>query len=143
MSSGSRGAMAFLLLLSVVSLILPLNPSVGAKPMQHRNSLTFAERVAYQYAIEEIYWRHRIWPKETPGPKPPLDAIVSRREIERKVEDYLRRSQLMAYQRRPITPDQLQVEVNRMASHTKQPDVLRELFAALNNDAFVIAECLA
>ena len=26
--------------------------------------LTFAERVAYQRAIEEVYWRHRIWPKE-------------------------------------------------------------------------------
>ena len=30
-----------------------------------------------------------------------------------------------------------------MAKHTKQPEVLRELFAALGNDPFVIAECLA
>src|SRR6266550_1022402 len=30
-----------------------------------------------------------------------------------------------------------------MARHTKQPEVLRELFAALGNDPFVIAECLA
>ncbi len=30
-----------------------------------------------------------------------------------------------------------------MASHTKQPEVLRELFEALGNDPFVIAECLA
>src|SRR5260370_22607542 len=30
-----------------------------------------------------------------------------------------------------------------MAQHTRQPDVLRELFAALGNDPFVIAECLA
>ena len=30
-----------------------------------------------------------------------------------------------------------------MAQHTKQPDVLRELFEALGNDPFVIAECLA
>src|SRR5437870_13033258 len=27
-------------------------------------TLTFEERVAYQRAIEEVYWRHRIWPKE-------------------------------------------------------------------------------
>ena len=27
--------------------------------------LTFAERVAYQRAIEEVYWHHRIWPKRT------------------------------------------------------------------------------
>ena len=30
-----------------------------------------------------------------------------------------------------------------MASHTRQPEVLRELFEALGNDPFVIAECLA
>ena len=30
-----------------------------------------------------------------------------------------------------------------MASHTRQPEVLQELFEALGNDPFVIAECLA
>ena len=30
-----------------------------------------------------------------------------------------------------------------MAKHTKQPDVLQELFDALKNDPFIIAECLA
>src|SRR5215831_4020935 len=62
-------------------------------------TLTAAERVFYQYAIEEVYWRHRIWPKENPGPKPPLDAVISRRQIEEKVEDYLRKSQLAANER--------------------------------------------
>jgi hypothetical protein len=33
--------------------------------------------------------------------------------------------------------------MERMAQHTKQPEVLRELFDALGNDPFVIAECLA
>ena len=33
--------------------------------------------------------------------------------------------------------------MDRMAQHTKQPDVLRELFAALGDDSFVVAECLA
>src|SRR6516164_4803413 len=33
--------------------------------------------------------------------------------------------------------------MDRMAANTKQPDVLRELFEALENDPFVIAECLA
>jgi hypothetical protein len=33
--------------------------------------------------------------------------------------------------------------MDRMAKHTKQPEVLRELFEALGNDPFVIAECLA
>jgi hypothetical protein len=33
--------------------------------------------------------------------------------------------------------------MERIASHTKQPEVLGELFAALGNDPFLIAECLA
>jgi N-acetylneuraminic acid mutarotase len=113
-------------------------------PERLRRTLTFAERVAYQYAIEEVYWRHRIWPKENRGPKPPLDVIVSQLQIEQKVEDYLRKSQFVTDQRgSPITPGELQDEMERMASQTKQPEILRELFAALGNDPFVIAECLA
>jgi hypothetical protein len=58
-------------------------------------TLSLAERVAYQYAIEEIYWRHRISPKQNPGPKPSLDAVMSRTEIQKRVEDYLRNSQAL------------------------------------------------
>jgi N-acetylneuraminic acid mutarotase len=113
-------------------------------PERVRGALTFQERVAYQYAIEEVYWRHRIWPKQNPGSKPPLDAVISLEEVERKVSDYLRKSQLLRDEwQRPITPSELQTEMERMASHSKKPDVLIELFAALGNDAFVIAECLA
>src|SRR6266480_5169113 len=107
-------------------------------------TLTFAERVAYQRAIEEVYWRHRIWPSERPDPKPSLDAVMSQAQMEKKVGDYLRNSQaLEEYWQRPLTVEQLQAEMDRMAKHTKQPEVLRELFAALGNDPFVIAECLA
>src|SRR5262249_33022387 len=34
-------------------------------------------------------------------------------------------------------------EMDRMAQHTRQPQALRELFQALADDPFVIAECLA
>ena len=107
-------------------------------------TLTFAERVFYQRAIEEVYWRHRIWPKERPDPKPSLDAVMSQAQLENKVEEYVRKSQALEdYWKRPITADQLQAEMDRMAKHTKQPEVLHELFEALGNDPFVIAECLA
>src|SRR6266699_3154969 len=56
-------------------------------------TLTFAERVAYQRAIEQVYWRHRIWPKENPDPKPSLDAVITQAQLEKKVADYLRSSQ--------------------------------------------------
>src|SRR4029450_6438947 len=119
------------------------NSGSGANAHQSR-SLSFAERVAYQRAIEDIYWRHRIWPKERPDPKPSLDVVMSQATIEKKVQDYLRNSELLEQEwQKPITAEQLQTEMDRMASHTKQPEVLRELFAALGNDPFVIAECLA
>ncbi len=106
--------------------------------------LTFAERVSYQRAIEAVYWRHRIWPKERTDHKPSLDEVMSRAQLERKVADYLRNSQALEdYWQRPITAEQLQAEMERMATRTKQPEVLRELFETLGNDPFVIAECLA
>ena len=109
-----------------------------------QQTLTFAERVAYQRAIEEVYWRHRIWPKESPDPKPSLDAVMSQAQLEQKVTDYLRKSQALEdHWQRPLTAEQLQAEMDRIAQHTKQPDLLQELFEALGNNPFVIAECLA
>jgi len=129
----------------IVAIAILLGSGPAARSLSRR-TLTFAERVAYQYAIEEVYWRHRIWPRnggENPRPKPALDEIMSCAQIEKKVEDYLCASQVLADQQRPITATELQAEMDRMAGHTKQPEVLRKLFAALNNDPFVIAECLA
>jgi hypothetical protein len=109
-----------------------------------QRALPFAERVAYQRAIEDVYWRHRIWPRERPDPKPSLDAVMSQEQLEKKVTDYLRKSQALEdYWQRPITTEQLQAEMDRMANYSKQPDVLCELFQALRNDPFIIAECLA
>ena len=153
MTNRIRGASAALLsLVCLVSLTSAFNlpnrsPDLSLALDSHPAAagLTLADRVAYQRAIEEVYWRHRIWPKERPDPKPSLDAVMSQAQLEKKVADYLRQSQaLEAYwQQKPIAPEQLQAEMERMASHTKQPEVLHELFEALGNDPFVIAECLA
>ena len=117
--------------------------STAKSPSQPR-ALSFAERVGYQRAIEDVYWRHRIWPQENPDPKPSLDAVMSQAQVKNKVAGYLRNSQALEdYWQQPITADQLQAEMDRMAQHTRQPEVLRELFAALGNDPFIIAECLA
>ena len=124
--------------------ITRISPRAKRRRTLSQRTLTFAERVAYQRAIEDVYWRHRIWPKERPDPKPSLDAVMSQAQLEKKVTDYLRKSQALEdYWQRPITAEQLQAEMDRMAKHTKQPEVLRELFEALGNDPFVIAECLA
>jgi N-acetylneuraminic acid mutarotase len=107
-------------------------------------TLTFAERVAYQTAIEDVYWRHRIWPEENASPKPSLALVMSEAQLEKKVTDYLSKSQALAnYWHQPITAEQLQAEMDRMAKNTKRPEILGELFDALGNDPVVIAECLA
>jgi len=63
---------------------------------------------------------------------------------QKKVAAYLRDSDVLQHsQHGPITAEKLQAEMDRMASDTKEPDVLREIFNALGNNAFVIAECLA
>jgi N-acetylneuraminic acid mutarotase len=143
-----RAVTLFLLWSGVAFAVGTVNPYAFALTQAgHKasaRSFTFEERVAYQYAIEEVYWRHRIWPKDNPGTKPSLDAVVSQREIEKKVEDYLCKSQLVADERgSPISASELQAEMDRMAAHTKGPDMLRELFGVLGDDPVVIAECLA
>src|ERR1700726_595734 len=108
-----------ILAITIFGLIAPAPDSLAqtARSGGQRKSsvLTFADRVAYQYAIEEVYWRHRIWPRkggENPRPKPSLDDIMSRADVERKVADYLRNSQLLAdQQQRPIMPSDLQAEM--------------------------------
>jgi N-acetylneuraminic acid mutarotase len=105
---------------------------------------SFTDRVACQTAVEEVAWRHRIWPAGNPGPKPALAEVMPRAAIVRKVEDALAMSAVLA--RRygaPIEPADLQAELDRMARGSRNPAVLAELFAALGNDPARAAECLA
>src|SRR2546421_1394867 len=143
-----RALIALLLCAGAACSILTGTPLASLRPQTpvkvSQRTLTFEERVSDQRAIEDVYWRHRIWPKERPDPKPSLDSVMSNTQLEKKVTDYLRNSQALEdYWQRPITAEQLQAEMDRMARNTKQPEVLQELFEALGNDPFVIAECLA
>jgi hypothetical protein len=130
-----------LVLIAVIA-FFPERPSQAAN--HKRRQLTFEDRVEAQRAIEEVYWRHRLWPKENPQPKPPLDEMMPDAVIRAKVEDYLRKSTaLEVYWQRALTAEQLQAEMERQAQQTRQPEVLRELWAALDNNPLLIAECLA
>jgi N-acetylneuraminic acid mutarotase len=106
--------------------------------------ISFGQRVAAQNAIETVYWRHRIWPKQNPPPRPSLSFMMSDDAIRAKVEDYLRKSSALETRRqRPITGDELQDEIDRMSRETRDPGMLRELYAALDDDPQLIAETLA
>jgi hypothetical protein len=86
---------------------------------RYRKTPSMKKAAASQCAIEEVYWRHRIWPKENARSKPSLDEVMSSAEIEQKskticanrqaLEDYWqRRSPLSNYKRRwsglPVIP---------------------------------------
>ena len=126
----------------VSAVALPVYSQGG--PELSQRALRLEDRIGYQRVIEGVYWRHRIWPHQNGRWKPNLEEVISEGAIRAKVEDYMRKSQALAvYWQRPITGEQLQAEMDRMARQTKQPAMLKELWAALGNDPYVIAECLA
>ena len=67
----------------------------AVKPTTQSKPFTFEDRVAYQRAIEEVYWRHRIWPQVNQRTKPSLKEMMSAAQIESKVGDYLRNSRAL------------------------------------------------
>jgi hypothetical protein len=118
--------------------------SGGALPAATAGGLSLDERIAAQRAIEEVFWKHRIWPAENAGKKPPLENLLPDEAIRAKVIEGLAYSEaLEKFWGRQLTPEQLRAEVERMAGATRDPSTLRELFAALGNDPERIAECLA
>src|SRR5262245_26889200 len=117
--------------------------SLSVTPSLASRVLTLEDRVAAQKAIGQVYWSHRIWPADNPGPKPPLEAVMSDAEIRAKVEDGLRKSAAIElHWRQRISPADLQIELNRIARDTRDGAMLKELFGALDNDPVLIGECL-
>ena len=124
--------------------ILAAQPAALPEIQESARALSLETRVTSQQAIERIYWKHRIWPAENPKPKPALEAVMPLEVIRARVEDSLRLSNaLEAYWGQAITGAQLQAEIERQARDSKQPEVLRELWAALHNDPQLVAETLA
>src|SRR5262245_62742235 len=105
--------------------------------------LSSEERVRAQEAIERVAWAHRIWPADNPGPKPPLEALLPHEALRAKVADYLKKSNVLETRwGRTITAESLKAELERMTSRTRDPQRLREIFEALGNDPYLIAETL-
>jgi len=106
--------------------------------------LTIEQRADCLKAIERIYYDNRIWPKENKQPKPAFESVMKDEMFRQRAENVVQQSNALGYYwNRPLTESQLQAELNRMAQYTKSPKVLRQLFTALNNDPYLIAECIA
>ena len=94
-------------------------------------TIGFETRLASQRAIEEVYWKHRIWPAENPKPKPPLEAVMPLELIRARVEDSLRLSNaLEAYWGQAITGAQLQAEIERQRPEQAGADADRHAHQA-------------
>jgi hypothetical protein len=125
-----------------ISILLTVGVAVASP--QAQRTLTFEDRVAAQRAIEQVYWNHRIWPSENTRPKPSLSAVMSAEAIRAKVDDYLRKSDALEKTwGHPLTASELQAELDRMVSRTRNPGTLAEISSALGNDPALIAETLA
>ena len=104
--------------------------------------LTFAERVACVEKVEDVYWSHRIWPDANPTPKPERTEIVPHSQITAKVEEsLLLEAALEHLWRESLTPQRIQLELDRIAKSTQNPRLLADVFLALDNDPTLIAEC--
>src|SRR5450755_2085984 len=91
-----------------------ISPPEAPTQVFHR-TVTFEQRVEYQRKIEEVYWHHRIWPKERTDSKPSLETVMSRGQIEEKVRDHLRNSHVLEdYWQQSVSFQQLQAEMERM-----------------------------
>lgn len=134
-----------LVLVAVISCTtLIVQPLFASGSIAARHTFSLEERMTCQEAIEKVYYQHRIWPRENSELKPTFEAAVPEAVIARKVEDALAMSETLAKRfRTPITSADLQSELNRMAHESRDTKMLGELFAALDNDAERLAECLA
>lgn len=129
--------------IGLLTLILFLATVAHSESITRNNSLSFEDRIFYQQKIERIYWQERIWPDKNTS-KPPFEKLIPPEAVRKKVEDYLRKANALDfYWHTPIGQSQIQSEMDRMIGNTKNPRLLKQIFNALNNDPYLIAQCLA
>jgi hypothetical protein len=140
------GALSLLLLLAMLlNPIAALSASASSNPQIPSSAISqttyqdienlarpldLESRLICRQAVEQVYWRHRIWPAENPAPKPDLEQVLPPQVLRARVEDELRRSNALAQLwQRPITGSQLQAEIERMTRSTRSrrcwPDLRR------------------
>lgn len=119
-------------ILAILGFLLPL----GAET--HARELTFEERIEVQRAIERVSYAHQI------GATRSFEEAAPRHLLEDKVRDYLMQSVVLErLWNTAVTAETLRAEMERMARRTRMPEKLREHYAALGDDPFIIQECLA
>src|SRR5262245_14854863 len=98
---------------------------VAATTFASARDLPFGRRVEAQRPSDQVYWNHRIRPKDSPGPKPRLEAVMPDAAIRAKVQADLDASEALAARGVTIDGPLLQAEMRRMAASSHAPDMLR------------------
>jgi len=107
-------------------------------PGSAARELTFQQRIAAQQAIDRVYHSYQT------GARLAFEQAVPPATAEAKVRRYLRQSlALEQFWGATVTAGALRREVERIGASTAFPDRLRRLYQALDQDPFVVQECLA
>ena len=101
-------------------------------------------RIACQTKIEDLRWSQNTWPKDNKKAKPTRPEIISDEYIANKVKKSIQ-MEVALFELSGISINQkmLQADLDRMIKNTKQPEKLKSLFEALNNNPNTIAECIS
>src|SRR5262245_43596982 len=120
----------------MVGVLTLLASTYGDGRTTPQRQLTFEERVLAQEAIDRVYYSHQI------GATRPFEEAEPHQVLETKVRTYLKRSvALEEFWQTPVTAHALERELGRIASGTRFPSRLREIYEVLGNDSFLIQEC--
>lgn len=134
------GLCVFVLIWAVFTPALAIRPEAQDSAVSLSHSLLLD---SYR-AVAELEHAHLNWPTDNKVPKLSFREYISDDVLMKRAEEPLRMSAALEdIYEDPITPDQLQAELEREATATKQPERLRELWASLGNDPALIAEVIA
>lgn len=124
------------------------NTLTNTQSIKNTKELSFVERVNYQTAIRDTYKKYaanqsQLFSSQSTqslaetNPKETLSYTA-----ESSVNDYLKKSNaLETLWHKTISGEQLQAELD-LFQKTQSPELVIALFTALNNDPYLIAECL-
>ncbi len=76
-------------------IVLAASKSITSHSAARARQLSFEDRMAPQCAIEAVYHRDRLWPKDNPQPKPELYEVLPEAARRAKTSDYLRQSRAL------------------------------------------------
>ena len=135
-SRPATGSTLYALLPLVLGASLSVSFAAPPSPTAPRPGLTFTERVRAQETIERVLYGHQI------GASEPFAQAVPRSLLESRVRTYLRQSLALEHHwHAPITAEMLDRELDRIASDTRLPERLEEIYRALGNDPDLVREC--